>query len=180
MTAVVGPVDVVRFRDGSVASYAVPSNTLDPRWEKCTDHRQACDCREAELSEQIAELRAELGAVRKAARHVLAGHPTYAWEDAPDGGHRDVGCACTGCQIVREASVLPATENSPSDRDEVYGLAPMQDECGYRWKVCHDGVRRQFSDVCRWAVTRDRGHFHEHLTDGSDRPVKVDTGDVPF
>lgn len=39
--------------------YRAPRNTMDPRWEACRDHHVACDCREAEWAEQLAELRAE-------------------------------------------------------------------------------------------------------------------------
>lgn len=36
--------------------YRVPHSTMDPRWEACRKHHPACDCREAELNEQIREL----------------------------------------------------------------------------------------------------------------------------
>ncbi|WP_113705455.1 hypothetical protein [Nonomuraea lactucae] len=37
----------------------LPKNTLDPRYVTCWDHRTAGDCREAELAEDIHELRWE-------------------------------------------------------------------------------------------------------------------------
>lgn len=36
-----------------------PRDTRDIRYQLCTDHHTACDCREAELGEVIAELRSE-------------------------------------------------------------------------------------------------------------------------
>jgi hypothetical protein len=79
----------VQFRDGTRVHYATPINTLDPRYIACTQHRVACDCREAELAEDRADLNAELKELRKVFRRVLAGHP----ED----------CMCTGCQVFRES-----------------------------------------------------------------------------
>ena len=79
----------VQFRDGTRVHYATPFNTLDPRYTTCTQHRVACDCREAELAEDRAELNAGLRELRQVFRRVLAGHP----ED----------CMCTGCQIFRES-----------------------------------------------------------------------------
>lgn len=67
--------------------YDVPKNTLDPRVEECTDHHVACDCREAELAEQINEWRARVLDLEAAIRDHTAGHVD--------------GCACTGCYIAR-------------------------------------------------------------------------------
>lgn len=77
----------VQFRDGTRVTYDVPANTLDPRYPLCTEHRVACDCREAELREDLAELNAEFRAIREAMAGILAGHPE--------------SCMCTGCQIAR-------------------------------------------------------------------------------
>jgi hypothetical protein len=102
--ALVGPLPTIRFRDGTVAAYTPPVHTGDPRWAACTEHRPGCDCREAELAEQIAELRAYLKDAETAAAEVLAGHPTWAWSTDPTTGEqRDVSCRCTGCQIARAA-----------------------------------------------------------------------------
>lgn len=57
-TALVGPVPVLRFWDGTTVVYTPPRNTLDPRFAVCSEHRPACDCREAEWAEQRAEWRA--------------------------------------------------------------------------------------------------------------------------
>lgn len=86
---------VVRFRDNTEVAYQVPHNTLDPRYPLCTEHRVACDCREAERQEDIAELKAELRQVKEAARDLLEGHDVH--------GDEGPGCMCTGCQIVRRA-----------------------------------------------------------------------------
>lgn len=176
----VGPLPTVRFQDGTRIAYQPPRDTCDGnRWRACTDHRVACDCREAEMAEQIAELRGELKAVADAALKVLAGHPIWVYEDGPN-GEREVGCMCTGCQIVRASWVLPHHTGDSMSRDEVDGLSPMQLECGYRWKVCVErgGV------PCRQSVVRDRGVYHEHLTDGAGNLVPLPEFDpmneVPF
>jgi len=44
--------------------YRAPRDTTDPRWQACHEHRTACDCREAEWAEQLAELRSEAHLVR--------------------------------------------------------------------------------------------------------------------
>lgn len=41
--------------------YRVPRHTSDPRWAACRVHHPACDCREAEQAELIAEYRYEAG-----------------------------------------------------------------------------------------------------------------------
>lgn len=53
----VGPLPTVRFRDGARIVADPPRSTMDLRYVVCSDHRTACDCREAELSEQLADLR---------------------------------------------------------------------------------------------------------------------------
>lgn len=57
-TALVGPLPVLRFWDGTTIVYTPPRDSLDVRFAACTDHRPACDCREAEWAEQRAEWRA--------------------------------------------------------------------------------------------------------------------------
>lgn len=88
-------------------AYDVPKNTMDPRYRACTDHRVACDCREAELAEQLGEHRLEWKAVRDAARSALAGHQVE-----PPGGLTEVErryfavCLCSGCVIHRATGNL--------------------------------------------------------------------------
>lgn len=173
----VDPLPTIRFHDGTRQEYDVPRNTLDPRLEACTYHHPACDCREAELSEQIAEHRGGLKVIADAARDVLAGHAIWAYEDGPN-GERSVGCMCTGCQIVRAGYVLPSMEGSSYARDEIDGLSPDEVEFGRRWKVCTDR-----GGACHLKYrTRDRGHYHEHLTESSGKlvPLLVDLGEPPF
>lgn len=172
-TDLVGPLPTIRFHDGARQTYDVPKDTMDPRYVACTEHRPACDCREAELSENAAELRGELKAVAKAARQVLAGHPIWVYEDGPN-GEREVGCMCTGCQIVRAGDVLRHSEGDSTHRDETDGLAPWQQECEMRWKVCAGRCPNLDEHLTRppgqaGYITRDRGHYHEHMThqDGS-------------
>lgn len=109
-TALVGPLPVVRFHDGTVLAADPPRDTCDPRWEACTEHRTACDCREAELNEDRNEYRAMYQAVIEAARRILAGHPTHHYAEVPSDRegmtYEANGCMCSGCQIVR-ASYLP-------------------------------------------------------------------------
>lgn len=57
-TALAGPLPVIRFWDETTIVYTPPRDTLDPRFAVCSDHRPACDCREAEWSEQRQEWRA--------------------------------------------------------------------------------------------------------------------------
>lgn len=170
MTAeLVGPLPTIRFRDGTRLAYTQPKDTCDPRWEACTDHRPACDCREAEMTEQIAELRAELNAIREAARLVLSGHPTWVWEDGPN-GEREAGCRCTGCLIVRRSDVglLTMSDAGPSARDAVDGLDEWDHELERRWKVC---VWPRDPELCAKYVTRDRGHYHEHKVESTGKPL---------
>lgn len=185
-TELVGPLPTIRFYDGTKQAYDVPKDTMDPRFKACTYHHPACDCREAELSEQISELRGELKEIANAARAVLAGHPIWVYEDGPD-GEREVGCACTGCQIVRAAHVLSVGYGSSSHRDETDGLTDWQRECEMRWKVCirpcpdfaEQGTR---PDGVGGYLTRDRGHFHEHLhhPDGTLARETVIPSEPPF
>lgn len=127
-TALVGPLPTVTFHDGAssdrgfrrvrvVVDQAPPKHTADGhRWERCTDHRLGCDCREAELGERISELQGLLDEARAAAAEVLAGHRTFpesyrgrvTW--GPDGlvvdraeVDEDAVCQCTGCKIARKA-----------------------------------------------------------------------------
>jgi len=57
-TALVGPLPQVSFADGTRAVYTPPRDTCDPRAGACTEHRTACDCREALFAEQRQETRA--------------------------------------------------------------------------------------------------------------------------
>lgn len=83
------------------ALYTPPKDTLDPRFEACTDHHPACDCREAEFAEDKQERRAWKREVEAAFNEILAGHPTYTRREG------DAPCQCTGCQIARAAHIWP-------------------------------------------------------------------------
>jgi len=180
--ALVGPVPSVRFRDGTKIAYQPPRDTADgDRWSNCQEHRVACDCREAELAEQIAELRSELKAAQDAARRILQGHATYAYENSPtagDGG-RPIGCMCTGCQIARDAYLLRHSEADSHARDQVDGLAEDQIAQGWRWRPFfgHAGPE------CLGALIRyrDQSRYHEHIVrpDGS-LVEDPDPIEVPF
>ncbi|SDL74757.1 hypothetical protein SAMN05421874_12878 [Nonomuraea maritima] len=78
----------------------LPKNTMDPRWRACADHHPACDCREAELAENLAEVRWERDHMLRVMREELAGHATWAYRN---NNERDLlaECKCTGCVIVR-------------------------------------------------------------------------------
>jgi hypothetical protein len=181
--ALVGPLPSIRFRDGTVVAYKPPRDTIDgDRWSACTDHRAACDCREAEFAEQISELRAELREAQEAARRILEGHPTYAYEPGVTGS-RPVGCMCTGCRIARDAHLIPSYAADSGARDEVDGLDPDSVDAGWRWKVCHPQMRAEHPGVCDWAYLRpggERGPFHEHLLYETGEPVRDYRDEVPF
>ena len=93
--ALVGPLQRVRFADGSEVAADVPRDTLDPRWVACAGHHLACDCREAEFSEYQCEARGDREMVLRAFNDVLAGHMTIPIELG------DVACQCSGCRIAR-------------------------------------------------------------------------------
>ena len=63
----VGPLPAVRFHDGTRLAYTPPRDTCDPRYVACTEHHVACDCREAEFAEQLAEFRNRLREIEAAA-----------------------------------------------------------------------------------------------------------------
>lgn len=81
-------------------TYTPPGNTCDPRYEACTNHHVACDCREAEWAEERSEQRYARRELQQAFDMVLAGHPTYADDGKP--------CQCSGCQVARIAHIYPA------------------------------------------------------------------------
>jgi hypothetical protein len=99
----VGPVDVVSFHGGPDTwaqrraknfrlprvTHKLPRNTLDPRYRACVFHRLACDCREAELAENINEARDEYLALRNALHRAIHGHTVET-------------CRCGACGIARE------------------------------------------------------------------------------
>lgn len=72
MSAVVGPLRQIRFRDGSTQVYDPPRDTRDLRWIGCIDHHPACDCREAEMTENLTELRAEARLAEMAEQAITA------------------------------------------------------------------------------------------------------------
>lgn len=99
----------ISFWDGTRIAYDVPRDTLDKRYAACASHHPACDCREAERSEDLAELRARLDEIEEAALEVLAGHHAYAWRRNPVSDEEEaVHCMCTGCQIARRGHLLAA------------------------------------------------------------------------
>ena len=107
----VGP--MVPFRGQMVAvTSSPPRDTGDPRWRQCTDHRLACDCREAEQNEQISEMRSERRDIEEAIAQAIHGHPTWVYISAGTGGYgyqygdtrqrrRDLECRCLGCDLAR-------------------------------------------------------------------------------
>lgn len=118
--ALVGPLPSVRFRDDSHVAYAVPADTMDPRWKACAHHRTACDCREAEHAETVSELRHEMRATEKAFAEVLKGHQTWAY--TADGVDEFAQCQCTGCQIVRLADTGMRSAGQVGHEREAAGL----------------------------------------------------------
>jgi hypothetical protein len=88
----------VLFRDGTRVNAEPPQSTMDPRYVACTEHRLACDCREAEYAEEVSEYSGEWRRVCE----VLATHLK---------GHKVDVCPCTGCVICRELGLTPHVES---------------------------------------------------------------------
>lgn len=105
----VGP--VVRFRGQHVdVGRSVPRDTTDPRWNNCTDHHLACDCREAEQNEQINEWRNEFHRLRQSIVEAINDHATTVYVD---GSRRpDLECKCGVCAIARNAGLGNFTDAS--------------------------------------------------------------------
>lgn len=62
----------VRFGDGNrVPGYTPPKNTSDPRAQACESHHVGCDCREAMVQEDIAELVADRDEWKRFAKALL-------------------------------------------------------------------------------------------------------------
>lgn len=99
--ALVGP--IVHFRHEAVpVERTPPRNTVDgDRWAQCTDHHLACDCREAELNEQIQELRGELRLIQNRLAAATEGHPTFVEERYSHQRRRDLECRCIACHVAR-------------------------------------------------------------------------------
>lgn len=99
------------FEPTAVAFYTPPRDTCDPRYEACTHHHVACDCREAEFAEHRKEMSGEWKRLNEAMDRILAEHPTHTWDDEMQ------PCQCTGCQIAREIGYYPkrAAVKKPSD-----------------------------------------------------------------
>ena len=110
-TEVVGPIKVIHFGtwgSGGSVNYTPPRDTLDPRYKACVDHHVACDCREAEWSEQHHEWAYTFKEIRDAVDAILAGHPTTIYGlPNPYTGEVDPPCQCTGCQLARAIHVYP-------------------------------------------------------------------------
>jgi hypothetical protein len=105
----VGPLPVIRFMDGSTQAYTPPRNTCDIRYAACSGHHPACDCREAELAEDIAEYRAMYREVEQVILTAIKGHQTYAYTGVSDAGwtgdDKFGQCKCPACMIARAAHI---------------------------------------------------------------------------
>lgn len=114
-TALVGPLPTITFGGGpgdffhrARQAYDVPRDTRDPRYPVCVEHHPACDCREAELAEEIGELRMVIKQLEDAVRTVLAGHRVIDWDQPwheTRRGRGGLACQCTGCQIARRVDL---------------------------------------------------------------------------
>lgn len=91
----------VEFHDRARVDYEVPRSSLDPRYAACVTHRVACDCREAEWAEELAELKALRDAVVGAVEEVLRGHPDW--------------CYCRGCVIARRLNLTYIIDDKAAD-----------------------------------------------------------------
>lgn len=104
MTALVGPLKVIRYAGHTKRAYDLPRDTLDVRYRACGNHHPACDCREATWAEWQAEVRSEIDTTVAAFNEVLAGHSTYPPDELHAlGGPSSGMCLCTGCVIARRS-----------------------------------------------------------------------------
>lgn len=108
----VGPLPTITFQAGYMQprikqAYDVPRDTCDPRYSACTDHHPACDCREAEHAEEMAEHRGEWKRLRETAARAMSGHQVK-YPFGLSRGQRATFplCLCTGCVIHREVDLL--------------------------------------------------------------------------
>lgn len=103
--ALVGPLQRVRYADGTTRAHDLPRNTIDIRYSACASHHLACDCREALLAEEAGEYRAIYHEIEQAIIAAIAGHPTWAY--SRDGRCRDeLGeCKCAPCHIARKCFI---------------------------------------------------------------------------
>jgi hypothetical protein len=128
-TDLVGPLPTITFHGGPRAIrepgnlpktvYLPPKNTMDPRFLACTYHHPACDCREAEMAENLAEWRHEYQALKAIVLRHAEGHRidadwTYRqvfdrWENGVQVWRYERDdqalCSCVACQIAREAYI---------------------------------------------------------------------------
>lgn len=104
---VVAEGDRIRFQDGTQLIYTPPRDTIDPRYDACTDHHVACDCREAEHQEWQSEASGYNRLMREVFARVLADHQTRVVLSDPFTDPTNKPCMCTGCQIAREIGVYP-------------------------------------------------------------------------
>ncbi len=116
----VGP--LVSFRGQAVAvTSSPPRDTTDPRWRQCTEHRLACDCREAELNEELSELRAERREIADVLAQAIHGHPTFVYVGgsfAYQGQRRrDLECRCLGCVLARRMRDAPGVWSAFHDNE---------------------------------------------------------------
>lgn len=175
---IVGPLPTVRFYggrswdEGAVRmAYQPPRSTIDLRARVCTEHRVACDCREAEFAETRREYAGEMAYHRTVVNRVLAGHVTHAYY----GGDVDWSrrCNCTGCQIARELHLRGLVEQSregvPYDRPSRPSVADW-----HRQGPRMDGT---WGCACGWV--QDKAHA-EHVADMVARALDAGDDDVPF
>ncbi|MGY4103457.1 hypothetical protein ACW2Q0_28420 [Nocardia sp. R16R-3T] len=102
--ALVGPLVFFRGQQVAVTS-SPPTDTRDPRYDRCTDHHLACDCREAEQNENLHELRTEYRHLTDVLAVMLAGHRTAVYVD---GNRREsLDCRCQLCEFARTAHAVP-------------------------------------------------------------------------
>ena len=108
----VGP--VVWFRGQQVAvTKSPPTSTTDPRYDACTDHHLACDCREAHFQERMDDWRYDLKQTEQDILREIDGHPT--WVRVGGGRRTDLECQCLGCRLARRH----LHQHSAATRDNV-------------------------------------------------------------
>jgi hypothetical protein len=105
VTALVGPLQPVRYATGPTEYHDLPRNTLDIRYEACASHHLACDCREALLAENEGEWRGMFRAIEAALLDAIKGHNTWAYTRNGLEADPFAQCKCQACAIARKCHV---------------------------------------------------------------------------
>lgn len=139
MTALVGPLQPVRYATGPTQWRDLPRSTLDIRYTACGNHHLACDCREALLAEDIGEYRAMYREIEQVILTAIKGHQTWAYRH--DGWDDEFAqCKCQACIIARAAGIGwgECQRQRRVTWDEQNAAERERDTARYRRAICPD------------------------------------------